>query len=78
MPELFRAEGFVFFFYSNEGHEPMHVHTRRGGGFAKFWIEPLELEFACGMKTQELARAEQLIADNADLIRRRWHEVFGT
>ncbi|MDM8007316.1 MAG: DUF4160 domain-containing protein [Phycisphaerae bacterium] len=56
----------------------MHVHTRRGGGFAKFWIEPLELEFACGMTTQELARAEQLIADNADLIRRRWHEVFGT
>jgi hypothetical protein len=75
---LFRAEGFVFFFYSNEGHEPMHVHTRRVGGFAKFWIEPLELECACGMTTQELARAEQLIADNADLIRRRWHEVFGT
>ncbi len=78
MPELFRAEGFVFFFYSNEGREPMHVHARRGGGFAKFWLEPLELDFASGMKTQELARAEQLIAEHVDLIRRRWNEVFGT
>ena len=36
MPEVFRTEGYVFFFYSNEGREPMHVHVRRGGGFAKF------------------------------------------
>jgi hypothetical protein len=50
VPELFRAEGFVFFFYSNEGREPLHVHARRGGGFAKFWLEPLELDFASGMK----------------------------
>ncbi|REJ55052.1 MAG: DUF4160 domain-containing protein [Microcystis aeruginosa DA14] len=21
----------------------MHVHVRRGGGYAKFWLEPLEL-----------------------------------
>lgn len=30
MPELFRTEGFVFFFYGNEGREPMHVHVRPG------------------------------------------------
>lgn len=33
MPEIFRLEGYVFFFYANEGNEPMHV--RRGGGYAK-------------------------------------------
>jgi hypothetical protein len=43
MPEAFRAEGYVFFFYANEGNEPMHIHVRRAGGFAKFWLEPLEL-----------------------------------
>ena len=36
MPEVFRELGFVFFFYSNEGQEPMHVHVRKTGGFAKF------------------------------------------
>lgn len=77
MPEVFRQDGYVFFFYSNEGSEPMHIHVRRGGGFAKFWIEPLELDHAHGMKTAELARAEELVAQHVDDIRRKWNEVFG-
>ncbi len=36
MPEVFRTEGYVFFFFSNEGQEPMHIHVRRAGGYAKF------------------------------------------
>jgi hypothetical protein len=36
MPEVFRELGFVFFFYSNEGLEPMHINVRKAGGFAKF------------------------------------------
>lgn len=78
MPEVFRVEGFVFFFYSDEGHEPMHVHVRRGGGFAKFWMEPIELDYGSGMKVQELSRAEALIREREDLIRRKWHEVHGS
>jgi hypothetical protein len=76
MPEVFRQEGYVVFFYANEGDEPIHVHVRKAGGFAKFWIDPLTLEFSQGMKTRELARAEELIGENADLIRRKWNEVF--
>jgi hypothetical protein len=41
MPEVFREFGFVF--YANEGAEPMHIHVRKAGGFAKYWIEPIEL-----------------------------------
>jgi len=77
VPEVFRTEGYVFFFYANEGHEPMHVHVRRAGGFAKFWVEPLELEQAQGFKTKELVRAEALIAENMSRIKEKWHEVFG-
>jgi len=74
---VFRQEGFVVFFYANEGQEPMHVHVRRGGGFAKFWIDPLQLEYAQGLKVQELSRAERLLEENLEQIRRRWHEVHG-
>lgn len=77
MPEIFRTEGYVFFFYANEGQEPMHVHVRHGGGYAKFWIEPLELDYAKGLKTKEIVRAEKLIVDNLDLIRSKWQNVFG-
>jgi hypothetical protein len=76
MPEVFRREGYVFFFYSNEGQEPVHIHVRRAGGFAKFWINPLELEYSHGMKTQELSRGEDLISENVALILEKWNEVF--
>jgi hypothetical protein len=78
MPEIFRLEGYVFFFYANEGNEPMHVHVRRGGGYAKFWLEPLELDYAKGLKTKEIVRAEIIITENLETIRRKWHDVFGT
>ena len=54
----------------------MHVHVRRAGGHAKFWIEPLCLEYSEGLKVGELAHAEELISSHMDLIRRKWNEVF--
>ena len=34
MPILLNQNGFKFFFYANE-HEPKHIHTMKGEGFAK-------------------------------------------
>ena len=76
MPEVFRIEGYVFSFYSNEGNEPIHVHVRKAGGFAKFWLEPISLEYAQGMSPRELSRAEDIIEQNQDRIRRTWDEVL--
>lgn len=76
MPEVFRIEGYVCFFYANEGHEPMHVHVRKAGGYAKFWVEPIVLEYAKGMKTRELSRAEELISENRARILEKWNEAF--
>jgi hypothetical protein len=76
MPEIFRIEGYVCFFYSNEGNEPVHVHVRKAGGYAKFWMEPIVLEYAKGMKTQELTRAEALILENRARIFEKWNEAF--
>lgn len=78
MPEVFRIYGFVFFFYSNEGQEPIHIHVRKAGGFAKFWIEPVELDFAQGMKVQDLKKAEELINENMGLIKEKWHEIHSS
>ncbi len=78
MAEVFRMLGFVFFFYSNEGNEPMHIHVRKAGGFAKFWIEPVELEFSQGMKVSEIRKAEELIYDHLELIKSKWYEVHGS
>jgi len=75
VPEIFRKLGFVFFFYSNEGQEPMHVHVRKAGGFAKFWVEPVDLDFSQGMKISDIKKAEELIFEHIDLIKQKWYEV---
>ncbi|MCI0405089.1 MAG: DUF4160 domain-containing protein, partial [candidate division Zixibacteria bacterium] len=43
MPTVARIKGFRFFFFSNEGHEPPHIHVEHGDKYAKFWLEPVEL-----------------------------------
>ena len=78
MPVVVRYRGHRFFFYANEGQEPMHIHVRKAGGFAKFWMEPIELDFAQGMKVAELKIAEQLIIEHTELIKSKWHEIHGS
>jgi hypothetical protein len=31
--------GWRFFFYANEGDEPMHIHCRKGDAEAKYWLD---------------------------------------
>ena len=77
MPEVFRKFGFVFYFYANEGNEPIHVHVRKAGGFAKFWLEPVELDHSEHFKVKELYDAESLILENLELIKTKWNEIHG-
>jgi hypothetical protein len=56
----------------------MHVHVRKAGGFAKFWIEPVELDFSQGMKVGDINKAEELIFEHKKLIKNKWYEVHGS
>ena len=65
-------------YHVNLHQEPVHIHVRKAGGFAKFWIDPVELDFSQGMKIDEIRKAEKLILNHLDLIKSKWHEVFGS
>lgn len=56
----------------------MHVHVRKAGGFAKFWIEPVELDFSQGMKIADIKQAEDLIYAHLELIKSKWNEIHGS
>jgi Domain of unknown function (DUF4160) len=43
MPTVARIGPFRFFFYSNEGAEPPHIHAQQDRKMAKFWLEPVTL-----------------------------------
>jgi hypothetical protein len=40
MPTILVQNGFHFKFYSNENHEPPHVHVIKGKAEAKWWLDP--------------------------------------
>lgn len=77
MPELFRRYGFIFLFFTRE-HEPIHVHVRGNNGDAKFtWDgERFTIESVHGIKSNDLKRIEKTIEENADIIVKRWNELF--
>lgn len=77
MPTIRRAGPYRFFFFSNEGHEPPHVHVQRGGALAKFWLAPVALASASGFPPHELRRLAVLVEQDRDTFEEAWHEFFG-
>jgi hypothetical protein len=77
-PIVFREQGFRFLFYSNE-ESRMHVHVFCANGQAKFWLEPkIELEENYGLRSGEIGKAQRLIEEHENEIKRRWQEHFGS
>ncbi len=77
MPTVLRARGFRFFFFSNEGNEPPHVHLERADGHAKFWLDPVSMVHSTGLSATELRQARGLISEHAEDMKERWNEYFG-
>jgi hypothetical protein len=80
MPVIFRHKGYRFFFFSNEGTplEPCHIHVRKGGAVAKFWVVPeVRLAEAYGMSSTELRELLSIVKQNQELIKRKWNDYFG-
>jgi hypothetical protein len=61
VPTIFREGRFRFFFYSNEGLEPRHVHVQVGSNVAKLWLEPVAVAGAGGLSARDLAEARRIV-----------------
>jgi hypothetical protein len=46
VPTVARIGPYRFFFFSNEGSEPPHIHVQRDRALAKFWLRPVALASA--------------------------------
>lgn len=76
MPTILLVRGWRVFFYANEGHEPIHVHARKGDADCKFWIlaERFEIEEAYSFRVTPQLRREirQVIFQHFDQICEAW------
>ena len=78
MPTVLRVGPHRFFFFSNEGNEPPHIHVEAGGQYAKFWLRPVALANAIGYNSAELGRLRVLVEAHAAVFEEWWHERFDT
>jgi hypothetical protein len=76
VPTIARIGPYRFFFYSNEGREPPHVHVRRERALAKFWLQPVALAAATAFGAAELSRVEKTVRENEKQFLEAWHDHF--
>lgn len=72
-----RVRGHRFFFFSNEGREPPHVHVETAENYAKSWLDPVVLARSVGHNAKELRQIRELVEENHDIFEEKWHEYFG-
>lgn len=81
MPTILLVRGWRVFFYSDEGHEPVHVHARKGDAECKLWLrpDPYDVEDAWSHHMSPRLRREirKIIFDHFDLILEEWERYFG-
>lgn len=77
MPTVLRVGSYRFYFYSNEGHEPPHIHVSSPNGGAKFWLSPVQISYSRGYNDRELRQIERIVAENASMLLATWIEFFG-
>ena len=76
MPTLLRIGPYRFFFYSNEGKEPAHVHVAAGSKEAKFWLSTGELASSYSFRPHELSELLAIVAQHKAAFQELWNEYF--
>lgn len=78
MPTVRRIGAARFFFYSNEGTEPPHIHVEEGGAVAKFWLDPVSLAYSSRFSGHQLRRLEREVVEHQHEFQEAWHDFFKT
>ncbi len=77
MPTVLREGPYRFYFFSDEGREPAHVHVDREACSAKFWLSPVRVARNIGFPPAELRRIRRRVEERRDTLMQAWHGHFG-
>lgn len=77
MPTIFREGRFRFFFYSNEGMEPRHVHVQVDTNVAKLWLDPVSVANPGRLSARDLAEAQRVARRRRQECIAAWQAHFG-
>ncbi|HMQ64033.1 MAG TPA: DUF4160 domain-containing protein [Flavilitoribacter sp.] len=77
MPTVLNISGFRFFFYSNEGNEPPHIHVEKGDGYGKYWLEPLEKDYMKNFSPRDERKVDEIMQEQKVNFLNIWYDYFG-
>ena len=76
MPTVLKVQGYRFFFFSQEGSEPPHIHVEHGDKVAKYWLNQTNLASSYGFRSHELSKLRMLANEHNELFLEKWDEYF--
>jgi hypothetical protein len=78
MPTILLIDGWKFFFYSNEGNEPIHIHCQNADKECKFWLDcenfNIAEAFSFNMNNKDKRVVKKIIFEYFELIEREWNK----
>jgi hypothetical protein len=75
-PTVLQSGPYRFFFFSSDRGEPIHVHVERERKTAKFWLDPVQMEYNHGFAPVELNKVATLVQEHETDLVKAWHEYF--
>ena len=77
MPTVLRIGPYRFYFFSNEGDEPPHVHVDRDTATLKAWLDPIALANSHGFRPKEIGAIIAQVAAHRETLLEAWYVHFG-
>jgi len=78
LPTVIRIGAYRFFFYSNEGGEPPHIHIQRERALAKFWLGKVSLASSTSFPPREIREMQRLVEKHKPELLEAWNEHFSS
>jgi len=76
MPTVLFKNGWRFFFFANEGNEPIHIHVMKAEKSCKFFLNEDQVELKLSnqkyMKGKDLKEVKEIIFENFNYIVESW------
>lgn len=80
MPTVLYVNGWRFFFYANEGNEPIHIHAQKAEKECKYWLIVEDFDvveaFAFQMNNADKKDVRRIIFTHFDELVKGWSEFF--
>ena len=73
MPTVLRIGPYRFFFYAGDFDEPQHIHVERDDKIAKFWLNPIVLQYSGGFNRAEIDHIQKIIQEYQVQLMEAWN-----